>query len=328
MGEFWPGDLVVASSGQRGRVAELFPDGHETGCDRPCMKVMWDESSWGYVWQDSAELDRIQFCVGDVVLGGWGHRRADDFGTVTAVSLDERVEIQWPRVTYRYPFAEANRRFRYVGPSQGPKVDPPRKEGTMSISFSVGDRVRCINNDGNLSYLTIGHEYVVNFVETVDSPPGLLGLEGVSSMYFSTRFEKIDSSTKEGDSDMTENEDMIGQLRVKAEKFDALQVNLCENIRAAGRSNNYDFCESGLAQFCRDNGIEYTPERLQRRAVLHMDLSSGTFNDQRGAMRQLLAFANGLPGIGWKWLTMDNDDNRDETEWDSSPDDSLGYTVT
>jgi hypothetical protein len=192
-------------------------------------------------------------------------------------------------------------------------IDQPTKEGTMSTNLTVGDRVRCIDNT-HCSVLTDGQEYVISSVNVRDDDV-FVCVEGVITEYFAHRFEKIEQVTI----DPAE----LAALRERAGKLDGL----CDRIRAAGKANNFEFCDSGLRAFCEQNGIEFTHEPVTRRAVLHMDLPDGTFAEQRDAMRALLDYVGGLGGVGWKKLTMDEESNHDGEDWSENPDDRLSHVV-
>ena len=183
----------------------------------------------------------------------------------------------------------------------------------MSTNLTVGDHVRCIDN-AHCSGLTDGQEYVISAISPRDDDV-FVCVEGDTTEYFARRFEKI-PTVSIGPAE-------LAALRERAGKLDGL----CDRIRAAGKANNFEFCDSGLRAFCEQNGIEFTVETATRRAVLYMDLPDGTFDDQHQVMLDLLRHVGGLGGVGWKHLTMDGRENRSGEEWPEIPSNVLGYRV-
>lgn len=117
--------------------------------------------------------------------------------------------------------------------------------------FKVGDKVRCINDEGTRHRLRRGHVYeITRFDDSTDMTYQFVRLKNESLGYLASRFEKV--------LDSTEHEELQNTQRYKTNSgkqlFDVLEDDLLtyEELRGFYKANIYKYTH----RYKQKNGIE------------------------------------------------------------------------
>lgn len=117
--------------------------------------------------------------------------------------------------------------------------------------FKVGDKVRCIDNDGRMQTLAVGELYEITSVEyTYDQNDTYVYLKNDTLEYGAYRFEKV--------IDSNESEELQNTKRYKTNSgkqlFDVLEDDLLtyEELRGFYKANIYKYTH----RYKQKNGIE------------------------------------------------------------------------
>lgn len=117
--------------------------------------------------------------------------------------------------------------------------------------FKIGDKVRCIDNDGRMRTLTIGDTYEITSVEYDDEINDMyVRLKNDTLEYVASRFEKV--------LDSNESEELQNTKRYKTNSgkqlFDVLEDDLLtyEELRGFYKANIYKYTH----RYKQKNGIE------------------------------------------------------------------------